>query len=1215
MAGTAQATLTASFATSAAGALGPGATVTLLAPPGTTLPATASDYSLSAGTGSATVSSVVPAAVGGSPGADKTTVTLATSSIGDLDLVSLAVAGATVPPAAGTSFVALSTSADPVPVDPAVTIGPAGASATRSSVTASAPSAPADGVTTEAVTVSVADAYANPVPGQTVTLSAAGSSATVSPPTAVTSPAGTATFSVTDPAAQAVTLSATSTPATGHGGVTLRPLTVTFTNLSGLTYQLLLTGTSHMGDTTAGDKVTVTASFNLEGGISGSTGSITLTAPAGTTLPATTGSYSVEDLDTDVAQPVTKVSVSEGPGSATTNVAAIHFTPTRLETPDTVVQVTVAGATNPTASGTGYASVTASGAGNTVASTSAVTITPAAATAAASTVTAAAADVVANGTSAALVTVAARDAHGNPVPGQVVTLGQGGGNSTVTGDGSTPKADQSTTSSSGTATFSVRDATAEDVTYSATDSTTGITLTQQTSVTFTAPGAPSGLSVHLSNPGAGAAPTVLSATFTTSPTGSLAGGAAGTPTITLTAPSWAPLPARSSAYQVSDTTSGNDPVRQVTVTGGVRASVVLGDSGIAAGDVVTVSIGGLTNPEPAKEYPVTVSTSADTTAITATASVGPGQPSPARSTTSATPTSVPADGTSQSTVAVTERDAFTDLVPGDTVTLTPSPGSHATVTPPTATASSTGVATFTVTDTAVEAVTLTPTDTTAAVTLPSAGVDFTRPGGQTSVTGVAVAPGPPTTAFVAGAATTYDVSFTTSATGGLGPGSTVSVAGPSGTSWPSTAADYQLTGSVAAGVSGSGTDGSPLVVVLGPTTVAADQRASLVVQGVHDPTAASADETVALSTSADAAAAVSGTYAVVAGPPFPGSTVTTSSAAAPIGGSVSVTVTELDAYANPVIGDTVALTAQSGSHAVITPPTATTSGTGSATFTVSDPAVETATLTAADTSADVTFSERPSVAFVTPDVAHVAVTPTPLVAGTISTLSVTFTTSAAGGLTHPQSTISIIGPATAVWPTAAADYDVSGQSAVTTSVSGLGTSSSPLVITLTSSQIHGGTAVTLTVHGVVVPTVAKQYQVEVRTSADDGAFIASEPFEVGAAAPSATRSTVDASATSAMVGSPVTLTVTVEDAFGNQIAGDTVTVSTSPGTHATVSPPSAATSSAGVATFTVTDPVAEVVTLSASESKHKVTFSESPSVTFVAPAPPVPRAPPRRPRR
>ena len=479
-------------------------------------------------------------------------------------------------------------------------------------------------------------------------------------------------------------------------------------------------------------------------------------------------------------------------------MAAIHFTPTRLETPDTVVQVTVAGATNPTASGTGYASVTASGAGNTVASTSAVTITPAAATAAASTVTAAAADVVANGTSVALVTVAARDAHGNPVPGQVVTLGQGGGNSTVTGDGSTPKVDQSTTSSSGTATFSVRDATAEDVTYSATDSTTGITLTQQTSVTFTAPGAPSGLSVHLSNPGAGAAPTVLSATFTTSPTGSLAGGAAGTPTITLTAPSWAPLPARSSAYQVSDTTwerpgAAGDGDGGSPGLGGARGL------GIAAGDVVTVSIGGLTNPEPAKEYPVTVSTSADTTAITATASVGPGQPSPARSTTSATPTSVPADGTSQSTVAVTERDAFTDLVPGDTVTLTPSPGSHATVTPPTATASSTGVATFTVTDTAVEAVTLTPTDTTAAVTLPSAGVDFTRPGGQTSVTGVAVAPGPPTTAFVAGAATTYDVSFTTSATGGLGPGSTVSVAGPSGTSWPSTAADYQLTGSVAGG--------------------------------------------------------------------------------------------------------------------------------------------------------------------------------------------------------------------------------------------------------------------------------------------------------------------------------------------------------------------------------------------------------------------------------
>ena len=312
----------------------------------------------------------------------------------------------------------------------------------------------------------------------------------------------------------------------------------------------------------------------------------------------------------------------------------------------------------------------------------------------------------------------------------------------------------------------MRDSTTETATYTADDLTGKVFVAQKATVTFTSPKSPVDLAATLSDTDAGAPSTALSATFTASATGSLVGGAAGTPTITLTAPSWAPLPSPSSAYQVSDAVSGADPVREVTVSGGDKATVVLGDSGITNGDTVTLSVSGLSNPEPAGDYGVTVSTSADTTIGSATATVTPAQPSASTSTTTATPPTVPADGTSASTVTVTERDAFTEPVPGDTVTLHPSAGSHAAVTPPSAKATNTGVVTFSVTDSAVETVAFAPIDTTAGVELHPASVDFTLPAGQSSVSTVAVVPGPPPTTFVAGATTTYDVSFTTSPTGG-----------------------------------------------------------------------------------------------------------------------------------------------------------------------------------------------------------------------------------------------------------------------------------------------------------------------------------------------------------------------------------------------------------------------------------------------------------------
>ena len=415
-----------------------------------------------------------------------------------------------------------------------------------------------------------------------------------------------------------------------------------------------------------------------------------------------------------------------------------------------------------------------------------------------------------------------------------------------------------------------------------------------------------------------------------------------------------------------------------------------------------MTIADLDNPPSIGHYPVTLATSADTGSATATVAVTPAVPSPAQSSVSADPDGVPADGTTSSTVTVTELDAYGNPVVGDTVVLNPSSGSHAAVTPPTATTSAGGVATFTVTDTVMEDVPFAAVDTTAAVTVGTATVDFTQPAGRTAVAGLAVAPGGPATSFVAGATTTYDLSFTTSAVGALGAGATVTLLGPAGTGWPSAPSDYALSTSTVSSVSGAGTVASPLVLTLGSSSVGDDSPVTLTATGVGDPRTAATTDTVVASTSADTAEVASVPYAVVAGQPVVDSSVVASPAVVAVGGSSTVTVTEVDAYGNPVEGDTVVLAPSSGSQATATPPAATTSAGGVATFTVTDPDAEDVTWTATDTTAGVTFAARPAVDFVTPAVTGLAVAPggpaTSFVAGATTTYDLSFTTSAVGAL-------------------------------------------------------------------------------------------------------------------------------------------------------------------------------------------------------------------------
>jgi hypothetical protein len=76
--------------------------------------------------------------------------------------------------------------------------------------------------------------------------------------------------------------------------------------------------------------------------------------------------------------------------------------------------------------------------------------------------------VIADGSTTSAITVTLKDANNNLVSGKTVTLAQGAGHSTIT-------TVNGTTNGSGQASFTVKDSTAEAVTYTATDTTDSVT--------------------------------------------------------------------------------------------------------------------------------------------------------------------------------------------------------------------------------------------------------------------------------------------------------------------------------------------------------------------------------------------------------------------------------------------------------------------------------------------------------------------------------------------------------------------------------------------------------------------------------------------------------------------------------------------------------------------------------------------------------------------
>lgn len=219
----------------------------------------------------------------------------------------------------------------------------------------------------------------------------------------------------------------------------------------------------------------VTKSFSPSAIASGGTSTltITLTNPTATvniTSAAFTDSYPAGMTNWTTPSPSSSncgsptITATAGGGSLTVSGATIAS-----GTPCTVTVKVTATTTgvNSTGAVTSGNAATGSAASGTL---SVVSATP-------STVVANPTSVANDGVSTSTITVTLKDTAGNPVPGKTITLTAGSGSSTIT-------TVSGVTDVNGQATFTVKDAVQEAVTYTAKDTTDNITIAQTATVTF-----------------------------------------------------------------------------------------------------------------------------------------------------------------------------------------------------------------------------------------------------------------------------------------------------------------------------------------------------------------------------------------------------------------------------------------------------------------------------------------------------------------------------------------------------------------------------------------------------------------------------------------------------------------------------------------------------------------------------------------------------------
>jgi len=297
----------------------------------------------------------------------------------------------------------------------------------RSTVTASPESVGSDGVTSSTITVALQDTNGSSVgAGHVVALTAGSGSSTISPASYTTGYDGIAIFNVTD--IRGETVSYTAVDSTSN---------VTLSQTATVEYLLPDAGLS----TVAADPVVTYSNDNS------STVTVTLmyangepAANKAVTLAAGSGSSTISPAS----------AVTDANGTATFTVTGIN--------PETVTYTATCTTDNLT-----------------VTQTAAVTFPPA--DAAQSTVTASPTTASFASNNSSVITVGLRYANGNPAANKTVTLAAESGSSTISPS-------STVTDANGTATFTVANTKAEDVTYTVIDTTDSVTLTQTVTVVF-----------------------------------------------------------------------------------------------------------------------------------------------------------------------------------------------------------------------------------------------------------------------------------------------------------------------------------------------------------------------------------------------------------------------------------------------------------------------------------------------------------------------------------------------------------------------------------------------------------------------------------------------------------------------------------------------------------------------------------------------------------
>lgn len=216
-----------------------------------------------------------------------------------------------------------------------------------------------------------------------------------------------------------------------------------------------------------------------------SVGTVILTAPAGFEFnTAATVTVQLIAGDATANKNINKTAIGGTVATATVTATTISWNVNFQSAGTTMDQVTWLGvqvrptAGTPLATGNIIPSGT-SGIGGSAASAGTLTEVAGAVSAAVSTVAASPASVAADGVTISTVTVTLKDRFGNPVSGKTVTLTAGTGSSIIS-------AASGASNASGVVTFTVRDSVGEAVTYTARDTTDGITITQTATVTFIA---------------------------------------------------------------------------------------------------------------------------------------------------------------------------------------------------------------------------------------------------------------------------------------------------------------------------------------------------------------------------------------------------------------------------------------------------------------------------------------------------------------------------------------------------------------------------------------------------------------------------------------------------------------------------------------------------------------------------------------------------------